>query len=231
MEINFIPKYLIMSEEQKDQDLKAITETADKFIKKVQKKEQEHDDLLDQMIENYRLSSDEMKTLQLESIRIHDIKENLTRELTELELTVKDVREEITTRKTQCEQIQQEIQTKSDMLNNYRINSIVEQVKSKYNYNKSKVKLLSHLFKCDLSLVDEASHVYNFVLKNDYGNEEVFVKFQTDENFPSSPNFQLLDIKSSPAMEPDLFETIQDTFHKFQDTQGLLAFLHKMYIK
>lgn len=57
MEINFIPKYLIMSEEQKDQDLKAITETADKFIEKVQKKEQEHDDLLDQMIENYRLSS------------------------------------------------------------------------------------------------------------------------------------------------------------------------------
>lgn len=60
-----------------------------------------------------------MKTLQLESNRIHDIKENLTRELTELELTVKDVREEITTRKSQCEQIQQEIQTKSDMLNNY----------------------------------------------------------------------------------------------------------------
>lgn len=43
--------------------------------------------------------------------------------------------------------------------------------------------------------------------------------------------FPVLDIKSSPAMEPDLFETIQDTFHKFQDTQGLLAFLHKMYIK
>lgn len=60
-----------------------------------------------------------MRSLQIESNKTQTVKDNLTKELIELELTVKDVQEEIVTMKNECEQVEQEINARSEVLTNY----------------------------------------------------------------------------------------------------------------
>lgn len=243
MEDLFIPEYLKFTQEQWDQNLKEITtDKTNEYLEVLQKNEKIESELLDQMIENAKHCTDEMIALQIESNKINEHKQNLMKDLTELELTVKDCQEEIEAEKEACKNIESQIQEKSDSLNSLnqsidaekvRINSIVDQVKSKYNYYKSTVKLFSNIFNCELKAFDENSQVFNLILKDELGNDEVVVQFKIEENFPASKNIELLDIKlkSSSPLEPEILKDMKEMLKESQDTQGLLSFLHKNYVK
>lgn len=239
MENPFIPEYLLHgSEDEFDQKIAAISDTY--FMNQVKANEKTECEMLDLMIENVKQCTAEMIHLQMESNKVQEHKKNLMKELTELELTVKDCQEEIEMEKTELENLEVQIQKKSDVsikLNQEikseetRIETVKRHIKSEYNYYKQCNKQYSTLFNCDLKL-DRESNIYRLVLKDDEQKERVTIDIRTEDEFPSKKNFKLLDIQmKSGIMDPELKKHIQEMMNESQDTQGLLAFLHKNCVR
>ncbi|KAL1461510.1 hypothetical protein WDU94_013399 [Cyamophila willieti] len=242
MEDLILPNFLKMTQEELEEEHNQTIKEREKAIELYKRWAQEECDLIEQKKEELKQIADENQNIKHETIRVKEKKKNLQKEFAELELTVKDVQEEIILAKSQCNQIEVHIHEKSEQLNTYaqdiaaektRIEGIVEKIKAKYKYTKSTLGLFERLFNCSLTCENEQQQVYCLVLKNHSGRDEVSVKFQMENsnNYDTKlPHFLLLDITSSPQMEPEFFKTIQDVFNNSQDSQGLLTFLHSNYI-
>uniref|UniRef100_A0A8D8YPW4 Kinetochore protein SPC25 n=2 Tax=Cacopsylla melanoneura TaxID=428564 RepID=A0A8D8YPW4_9HEMI len=222
-------------EEEKQQMIKE----QEKYIELCSRWVQEEFEHIDQRTEEWKQIAKEKLNMKQETIRVKQNKEPLLNDLAEIEITVKDVQQEILLANSQYNEIEAQIHEKTEQSRKYdqdiaaektRIEEIGKKIKAKYQYIKSTTQLFERLFNCRLTSNAEQTK-YRLFLNNDSGTNEVIVKFQLENsNQDNLPHFLLLDITCSPQMDPEFFKNIQDVFHKSQDSQGLLTFLHSNYI-
>lgn len=215
---------------------KKINEETDLFINLYQEYGRRLCNASDELTQNFKKNADQVPYIRNEMKRLCDEKTKLKKELSEIEVTLKDVFEEVELVKTEEVQIEQEIEKKSEHAHVYtedfnneieRINKTKENIRRQYNSVKRRAKLYSDLFNCKLKRVNEEDNtMYSLTLKNEIG-EDVTVTFET---LNQGVTITLLDIQSSPKMDKDFLDTIKNTLNTSQDMQGLLGFLHKTFI-